>query len=318
MEKKKYREAAEAYGKGAKPPVAGQDDYAFEFDHRRPLSTYLQGRALLSAGDATEGKRLIELAHWLPLGDQSIRANLVNELSKRDWPAMANQEAAFLSKTGGADGALRFLSRQAAMDKDFFKAADHYEKNLVAGLRAGARFVEPAGYVFAPELVRVFRVRGYLAKGEIDKAEREALTGLDVVPGNVQFATRLIPEFNKLGKKKGANAVYEKTCEPWEKLCKDYPNSGYAHNSLAWIIAICDGDLDVALKHAQKSVELDPDDARHLDTLAEVHFHKCDRDKALSLMKKCIELDPKRPYYRKQLVRFKDQPFDSSTPDADD
>ena len=42
------------------------------------------------------------------------------------------------------------------------------------------------------------------------------------------------------------------------------------------------------------------------------------RDKALAFMKKCIDIDPKYEYYRKQLVRFKNQPLDSSTPDGDE
>ena len=41
-----------------------------------------------------------------------------------------------------------------------------------------------------------------------------------------------------------------------------------------------------------------------LDTLAEVHFQRGDRDQALQLMKKCIELDPKNRYFRDQLKRF--------------
>jgi tetratricopeptide (TPR) repeat protein len=314
MERKKHKEAAEAYSKAAKPPVPGQTAFGYE----PALPTYLQGRALLSAGDAAEGKRLIELAHWLPLGNDVVRARLVEELNKRNWPVMARREADFLLKTGDYDSVLRFLLQQSAKEKDYFKAAEYFEKGLVNSLRTGARFAEPAAYLLAPESVRVLRARGYLGKGEIDKAEREAFASLEVVPGNVELAIKLIPELNKLGKKKQADAIFGKMSEPWEKLCKDYPNSAFAHNSLAWLIAVCGQDLDVALKHAQKAVEFEPENAQHLDTLAEVHFRKGDRDQALSLMKKCIELDPKRSYYGKQLVRFKDQPCDSLTPDVSD
>ena len=74
-------------------------------------------------------------------------------------------------------------------------------------------------------------------------------------------------------------------------------------------------DLDDALKHSTKAVKLEPKNAGYIDTLAEVHFRKGDRDKALSLMKECVELTPKNPYFKRQLVRFKKQPFDSPTPD---
>ena len=77
-------------------------------------------------------------------------------------------------------------------------------------------------------------------------------------------------------------------------------------------------DLDAALKHSQKAVELEPKNAGYMDTLAECHFRKGDRDKALALMKQCAEIDGKNAYFKKQLARFKDQAFDSPTPDEGD
>ncbi len=316
MEKKNYREAAVAYAKTSKSHGVA-DDYFNFWNYGPALGTYLHGCALLSAGDAGEGKRLVDLAHWLSLGDESFRTNLVRELSKRGWADMAHREADFLLKTGYYDSVLHYLCRNAVKEMDYFRAAEYYEKGIVANLR-GTWYAEPAAYMMAPQFVRICRARGDLAKGDVDKAQREAFAILETTPGIVEIGTTLIPDFNKLGKKKEAAAIYDKLREPWEKLCKDYPNSGYAHNSLAWIMAICGGDLDVALKHAQKAVELEPDNAQHVDTLAEVHFRKGDRDKALSLIKKCIDLDPKRPYYRKQLGRFKDQPFDSLPPDPNE
>jgi hypothetical protein len=60
---------------------------------------------------------------------------------------------------------------------------------------------------------------------------------------------------------------------------------------------------------------VEPKSAGYIDTLAEVHFRKGERDKAIALMKRCVELEPQHSYFRKQLVRFKDQPLDSPTPD---
>ncbi len=328
MKKEKYKEASEAFARAAitlvaRPPrqvlleeLRDQLDNGDRVAHSPALAIYLQGLALLSAGNDLEGKRLVELAHWLPLGDETVRANLANELAKRDWADMAHLEADFLLKTGDSDNVLGFLYKSAFKEKDYFKAAEYYEKWLIGSLRTGALFAESRGYLLAPQIVGTCRARGYLAKGEVEKAQAEALAILEATPGNIEFAIQLIPDLNKLGKKKEALDIYEKVWEPWERLCKDYPNSGYAHNSLAWLIAICGGELDVALKHAQKAVDLEPENAQHLDTLAEVYFRKGDRDKAISLMKKCAELDPKRSYYRKQLARFKDQAIDSLVPDA--
>ncbi len=35
-----------------------------------------------------------------------------------------------------------------------------------------------------------------------------------------------------------------------------------------------------------------------------VHFQRGEKDKALELMKKCVELEPQTEYFRKQLKRF--------------
>src|SRR5262249_6447737 len=89
-----------------------------------------------------------------------------------------------------------------------------------------------------------------------------------------------------------------------EKICKDYPGSATHHNNLAWMCACCRRELDKGLEHAAQAVKLSPDNAGYLDTLAEVHFQRGDKDKAVELMKKCLALDGGRAYYRKQLQRF--------------
>jgi tetratricopeptide (TPR) repeat protein len=322
MDKEKYREAAESYAKAAKFCTERVMDYDwFSVQFGPALPAYLQARALLSAGDVKEGNRLIELAHWLLLGNEISRIYLIEELNKRGWPVMARKEADFLLKDSWHPEHgdwLGFLARQSAKEKDYFKAAKLYEKHLVSRLGPGETFAESAEYLLAPERVRLYCARGYLAKGQIDKAEREANASLEAVPGNIQIAIKLVPDLDKLDKKKEADAIYGNVVNAWENACKDYPNSAFSHNSVAWVMANCRRDLDAALKHAQKAVEVEPKNTAYIGTLAEVHFRKGDRDKAISLIKKCIELDPKRPYYRKQLARFEDQPFDSSTTDADD
>jgi hypothetical protein len=326
MAKKKYKAAAESYAKATevKPidiDVGDEIELFIPFQQTsRALPTYLQGRALLLDGNVKEAKRLIELAHWLPLGNDEVRAKLVDELNKREWPEMARKEAEFLYKCGWYDNfaygnVLSFLARHAAKDGDFFKAADLYEKCVVGCMRTGANFVEPTAYLLVPESIRAYRCRGLFATGKIEEGLREAMANLEVMSGNIELAVKVVPDLMKLGKKKEADAIYEKVRAAISGLSKDHPESAYAHNSTAWLMANCRRELDEALVHASKAVKLEPKNAGYIDTLAEVHFRKGDRDKAISLMKQCAELTPKNAYFRKQLVRFKNQPFDSPTPD---
>jgi hypothetical protein len=58
------------------------------------------------------------------------------------------------------------------------------------------------------------------------------------------------------------------------------------------------------LSHAETAVKLAPDKPEHVATLAEVHFRRGDRGKAVELVKRCIEKEPEAEAYREQLERF--------------
>jgi tetratricopeptide (TPR) repeat protein len=60
----------------------------------------------------------------------------------------------------------------------------------------------------------------------------------------------------------------------------------------------------LALEYGRKAVELEPHHANYRETLAEVQFQRRDKAAALAEIKRCIELDPKNPYYAKQRARM--------------
>jgi hypothetical protein len=49
---------------------------------------------------------------------------------------------------------------------------------------------------------------------------------------------------------------------------------------------------------------LAPTSTNYFDTLAEVHFQRGDKDKAVAAERRAIELASKKSYYRKQLKRM--------------
>jgi tetratricopeptide (TPR) repeat protein len=127
---------------------------------------------------------------------------------------------------------------------------------------------------------------------------------LDALPGDINVPVALLPELEKRGRKKEAADLFEQYWGVHESFCKDDPQSAWGHNNLAWLGARCRRNLDEALKHAQTATELAPDYAGYLDTLAEVHFQRGEKEKALEVMKKCVALEPRYAYFRKQIKRF--------------
>jgi uncharacterized Ntn-hydrolase superfamily protein len=75
-------------------------------------------------------------------------------------------------------------------------------------------------------------------------------------------------------------------------------------NSLAWFCAINDIYLDEALAAAKQAVDLSPDQAYIIDTLAEAYFRNGMVEEAIGTIKRAIELDPENNYYMEQLARF--------------
>ncbi|HEY7423723.1 MAG TPA: hypothetical protein VH682_05705 [Gemmataceae bacterium] len=144
----------------------------------------------------------------------------------------------------------------------------------------------------------------FLAAGKEAEANREIDSALSAWPANINVAVTLVPELERRGHKKEADTLFKRCLEPHEKTCRDYPRCAESHNSAAWLSACCRRNLDKALEHAQKAVELSPHSATYFDTLAEIYFQRGNTGKAIDAVKHAIELEPKKSYYRKQLKRL--------------
>jgi hypothetical protein len=292
-----WNDAADAYAKSA------------ERDTTDPLPLYLQGWAMAKAGKAPAGDALVEEARLLALGDTRRRAIVAEELSKRDLHEWARQERDIIRQLGwqrawSSGGYLSYLARDAAAHKDFAKAADAYDRVIVGILGSDFQFVDNSAYLTVPALAHAYRARAALAANRFDAVHKEAEACLALTPGNLDLAILLVPELAKHGKSAEADSLYKRAAQAYEDLCAAHPTSDYGHNSAAWLAACCRRDLDAALKHAEKATQLSPKYAGYRDTLAEVHFQRGDKARAIALMKECRQMEPKNQYFAKQLQRF--------------
>jgi hypothetical protein len=306
-EKKEWTKASQRYAEAAKK---APDD---------PLPLLLSGWALTQGGKEKEGKALIDQAHALPLGDYRARHILATALVRRGLADEVQRETDWLLRLAPPRSlehgeALRRRARAALARKDYRAAYEDQERAMLVIHSPRVRFLDVRRYVIEPALIHRLRAAVLLEDGKLDEAKREIALGLEATPGGLDLPIYLVPQMEKLGHKKEAAELYDKVRSVTEAACKDYPRFALAHNSAAWLSACCRRDLDAALEHAVKAVELDPDNSVHLDTLAEVHFQRGDKDKALTAIKKAVELTPQRDYYRKQLKRMEAGDRDAERP----
>jgi tetratricopeptide (TPR) repeat protein len=310
-DRKLWAQAANRYGQ------------AWQKDRRNPLPLYLQGWALARGGDDREGARLTDLAHWIPLGEEAVRHRFAadlkqrgqDEAARREWQLLfaISQPLSFFAGEG-----LRDASLDAIAHKDYLKAADFQERALFRVLEPDTEFVEKSAYLAVPAYVHRLRALGQAAAGRGDEARKEAEAALDLLPGNVELTVQFVPALDRLGRKKEADALFDAQVAVLRPLCADYPRGAWLHNNLAWMSACCRRNLDEGLEHARKAVELDPETTGYLDTLAEVHFQRGEREQALEFMKKCLARDAGNAYYRKQLKRFEAGDRNADLPKAAD
>jgi tetratricopeptide (TPR) repeat protein len=297
LEQKNWDRAAEYY------------DAAWKLDPREPLPLYLRGYALVQAGKEKEGKRLMELAHWLPLGNESLRALFMMDLARRHHRDAVLREAELLLRVSVpgsfyAGEGFRQLAIDALRRGDHQKAADYHERAMLRCLRAQVGFFDTTAYLALPHFVHRHRARALIEANRIDEALKEADLCLAALPGNSDLQALLVPELAKRGRTADADALFARCYDPYAKLCQEYPQSAWAHNGFAWLCASTRRRLDAALDHAQKAVDLEPTHPGYRDTLAEIHFQRGDKDKAIAEIKRSIGLDDKRAYFKKQLKRF--------------
>jgi tetratricopeptide (TPR) repeat protein len=277
----------------------------------------------VKAGQDEEGKKLIEQSHWVLLGDAPARFMFLRALTERGFSAAARYENEMMLKVSEPNShywgvAQRRQAVSAARRKDYLKAAEGYELSMLRVLNGGTYYVLPVAYASIPAQVHQMRASALLAAGRYEEARKQIDLAMASWPASVELPIALVPALERAGHKKEAAALFDRCYGAFDKLSRDYPRCAWAHNSAAWMSACCRRNLDQALEHAKKAVELAPATAGHLDTLAEVHFQRGEKDEAVALQKRVVEMDPKRAYFRKQLRRLEAGDASADRPPEDD
>jgi tetratricopeptide (TPR) repeat protein len=273
----RYSDAAAMFARAAKA------------DRASALAVFLHGWALKQAGDEKEGGRLMDLAHWIPLGNERDRGEFAKELDRRGFADDARRERDLVLQAGWyrswhVGNVLDVAGRLALKTRDYDRTILYYEKAIAGCMRQNARFVEYHSYLDAPQSVVQVRIQQLLAEKKFDEAVAQIRVCLDALPGNIKVLSNSIPLLDEAGKKREADELFNEVSGRLLKAVGAYPNSAFLHNSYAWLAATCRRDLDQALQHAQKAVRLSTSRTDYLDTLAEIYFRKGNIAKAKEIM----------------------------------
>jgi hypothetical protein len=290
-------------------------DAAWTKDRRNASALYLLGWAQSKHGEDAQGRQQIEIALIISLGEGDSRRLLARTLARLhvDEEAARQRQLVLRLAAPHESSVVQALDEMCAAAV----SAENAMKTGTPGLallsqRLSAEFLltrdvfltETRYYVQWRAFAHRIAAREMLRAGKTAAAIEEIRRAEAIMPEDVQIALDCDGDLRKLHAGAEADALYRRIADRLQADCRVFPRYATCRNDLAWMAANLDRDLDMALANAQRAVELAPQSAGILDTLAEVQFRRGNRAQAIQLARRCIELDGDGPLYKERLARF--------------
>jgi hypothetical protein len=284
---------------------------------------YLQGYALQQSGKmdlvkADQGKVLMDQAQLLPLGDPLSRWRFAAELDSAGLHDTAEQQRALGLRGGGSFDEIGFSeiyntrAANAIERKQWSLAADALDRLCLINLSAQVQWHDPVRLLTIPALAHLVKARDALTRGDSAAVLSQLQSYLQYLPMSSDMVLEMVPALDDLGEHEKANAIFDAVYQKLSALCSQYPKSITYLNQLAWMSACCGRQLDDAIRAAQTTVQLEPNNWQVLDTLAEVRFRRGDRAAAVDIEKRAMTLTSD-PYVSRQEKRFETATIPSTT-----
>ena len=288
---------------------------AWQSDSSKPLALFLSGHALTQLTEkAAEGQELMQRARMMPLGNSATRRTLAEGLEEYGLDDEALEEWRLILRYGAFDDwegtkawAVSRASRNVAnaiRDSNEIEAADRWQHWMMFLLKTNMGFSSIRYYPAISAQIHRTRAKGLFKAQQIDRAIDEVWQAHRAAPGDIRLVLELWESMQKLEKHDVADKLFKSVEQSNRQVIEAFPNSPLQFNNLAWMMARTDRNVAAALPLAQRAVELRPNSAAYLDTLAEVHFRLGHRDEAIRFCKQAIELEPESDHHPEQLKRF--------------
>ena len=143
-----------------------------------------------------------------------------------------------------------------------------------------------------------------IAKGEFKKAADLLIECDKFAPGDPGLGEKLISELDQAGGGSEAERLFQQLAQFYVDILAKYPESSLHHNNYAWLCVCANRRTEHMRRHSELANSLCPNTSSYLDTLASICFATGEKEKAIELCRRCIELDPTKSHYRDQLKKF--------------
>ena len=298
----RWKEAADVYHE------------AWSQDYDRLGMLFLAGLAKQMAGEETVGKKWQKLAD-LQAVTTKARYQLALTLAQRGLTNEASEQWKTLLQTAPFESLeLNDAARQLALTTYRDKpevASLNWQHYLLGDVRPSFWLLNETSYLSVTALTHQVRATAAIQRAEFEAARADIESSLLLFPGNTNVGEQLAPLLDAANQSGLADEFVSQVVQHYERLCELYPKSALLHNNLAWAAARSHRQLDKALLHAERAVELAPTNAGYVDTLAEVHFQLGDRDEAVRISERSVALRPLGKSLQEQLTRFRSAPLPS-------
>jgi tetratricopeptide (TPR) repeat protein len=287
----------------------------------RALPLYLEGLARLQVGQAERGQALIEQATYMPLAQSAARAKLAYGLSLRHHDEQALRQWRLLWRHAPPDSpyriniAARMAEDKARHDKDYPAAVKTLEVSQLHLLRNDISVSDTSYTVAARIAIARYQILDAIKAKDMQSAREHIRRAQSILPLEIEWVievhnTLLSGEHAALGQR-----VFDETFQALRARCEQVPRFAEIHNEAAWLAARCRKELATGEALARRALALEPDNPAYLDTLAEILFQQHKREQAVSLIQRCIKLEPKMRYFKRQLERFQKGDPSSAPPE---
>ncbi|MFA6560313.1 MAG: hypothetical protein WCV00_00210 [Verrucomicrobiia bacterium] len=280
-----------------------------------PRALYLLARAAAARGDKQLEKDFIATARSLAPHDPEQHLFVGTYLMQRRWLDLAAGEFQRVLDMVGADEgdrAFEVTARLRLADiHSHRRQPDKEAEQLDAAIHLYKVFEERGGSAVIADQINNLKCRLLLLEanrhgktGNLAAQEKALRETLKLTPNHPDAVIALVELLRKRGAAQEAAELVKNSSEHYRARIAEQPDDAEGYNNLAWLLANTETSLDEARKFSQKSLEIQPDTAAYLDTLAEVHLRLGQPVRAVELQKQAIELEPESLDLTDRLKKF--------------